>query len=155
MDEKDKFFHLVTFEMNNEMFAIPIMDIQEIIRWTPIVPVPQSPGFVEGVINLRSKVIPVISLRRKFNIGNEKASDDKSRIVIVSLGELVVGFIVDSVHEVLKVDKSSFEDTPPIAVDAKRRCVKGIVKQDKQMIMILWLEELFSSEEKGVLEKVN
>jgi purine-binding chemotaxis protein CheW len=155
MDDDRKFFHLVTFEMNSEMFAIPIMNIQEIIRWTSVVPVPQAPAFVEGVINLRGRIIPVVSLKKKFGVGEERAADDKSRIVIAEIGSLVVGFVVDGVHEVLRVDKNAFEDTPAIAVTDNRRCVKGIVKQDKQMIMVLWLEELFSMEEKGVLGRVN
>jgi len=155
MNDNEKFFHLVTFEMNGEMFAIPIMNIQEIIRWTQVVPIPQSPGFVEGVINLRNKVIPVVSLKKKFGVAAEKATDEKTRIVIAEIGDLVVGFIVDNVHEVLRIDKAAFEETPSIAVAENRRCVKGIVKQDKEMVMVLWLEELFSAEEKGILGRVN
>ncbi len=75
MEDKDRFFHLVTFEMNKEMFAIPIMNIQEIIRWTQVVSIPQAPDFVEGVINLRSKVIPVVSLKRRFGVADDKVED--------------------------------------------------------------------------------
>jgi purine-binding chemotaxis protein CheW len=153
MEDQDKFFHLVTFEMNKEMFAIPIMNIQEIIRWTAVVPIPQSPDFVEGVINLRSKVIPVVSLQKRFASASLKgAVDDKTRIVIAEFGELVVGFIVDSVHEVLRIDRKNFEPTPDIAVVADRRCVKGIVKQDKSMIMVLDLEGMFSKDEADILK---
>ncbi len=155
MEDKDRFFHLVTFEMNKEMFAIPIMNIQEIIRWTQVVSIPQAPDFVEGVINLRSKVIPVVSLKRRFGVADDKVEDAHTRIVIAEIGGLVVGFIVDGVHEVLRIERKDFEETPSIAISGDRRCVKGIVKQEKQMIMVLWLEEMFSADEKGILKQVN
>lgn len=103
-------YQLVSFVVENEEFGVDILKVQEIIRTVDITRVPKSPGFVEGVINLRGKIVPVIDLRKRFGI-EKKPYDNETRIVVVELPDKVVGFLVDRVKEVIRVEKSVIE--PP------------------------------------------
>ena len=105
---------LVTFNLGNEEYAVDILKVQEINRMKEITRVPNSPGYVEGVINLRGKVIPVVSLRTRFGL-MEKESDEQSRIMIMDIQGITMGLVVDSVSEVLRIPMSTGEPTPPMA----------------------------------------
>jgi purine-binding chemotaxis protein CheW len=142
----EKVLQFVTFSLNEEEYAVDILNVQEINRITEITKVPNSPVFVEGVINLRGKVIPVVNLRKKFGL-EDKATDDTSRIIIMEINGITNGLIVDSVSEVLRVPSSIIEPPPPMSSDVSSNYIKGIAKLEERLIVLLDIDRLIGIEE--------
>ncbi|MCX8068918.1 MAG: chemotaxis protein CheW, partial [Thermodesulfovibrionales bacterium] len=111
----EELLQLVTLTLGSEEYAVDILKVQEINRMKEITRVPNSPPYVEGVINLRGKVIPVVNLRSKFGL-YEKENDEKTRIMIMDIQGITMGIVVDSVSEVLRIPSNIVEPTPPMAV---------------------------------------
>ena len=145
---------LVSFNLGNEEFAIDILRVQEINRMVEITKVPKSPDFVEGVINLRGKVIPVIDLRKRFSL--EAAEHTKeTRIVVVDIEGKVIGLIVDSVSEVLRLPEDTIEPPPPIvAGGVDSEYIQGVGKLDDRLLILLDINNIFSKEENEALDKL-
>jgi purine-binding chemotaxis protein CheW len=137
---------LVTFEVGSEEFAIDILAVQEINRMMQITRVPQSPASVEGVINLRGRIIPVVDLRKRFGLDPKSRGND-SRIVVVDVNRRVLGFVVDRVNEVLRVSGSIVEPAPALVSTAQSQYVRGVGKLDDRLLILLDLERLFMAEE--------
>jgi purine-binding chemotaxis protein CheW len=136
---------LVTFEVGNEQFAVDILAVQEINRMMQITRVPQSPDCLEGVINLRGRIIPVIDLRKRFGLENLTRSED-SRIVVVEVSGRVLGFIVDKVNEVLRVDSSIVDAPPAMATSNDRDYIRGVAKLESRLVILLDLVRLFAND---------
>ncbi len=150
----DVFDKLVSFKIGEELFAASINNVKEIIKMTDIVEVPKSPKFVRGVINLRGKIIPVIDLNIKFEVSDEK-DISKSRIIISEIGNILIGFIVDAVLEVFEAKKDEFEEAPSLVSGESQKFIRGVVKKDGQMIMVIDINKVLSEEETGMLKEVN
>lgn len=137
---------LVGFKLGHELYGIDIMNIQEIIRNLEITRVPRAFEFVKGVVNLRGKVIPVISLREKFSFTEQEVVKENVRIIIVSTesGGLV-GFEVDEVTEVLRIPKNIIVPPPPSTTRLDEEYIVGVGRLDEQLIVILNLEQLIST----------
>lgn len=136
---------LVTFEVASEEFAVDILSVQEINRMMDLTRVPQSPPEVEGVINLRGKIIPVLDLRKRFHL---QVSDrnEHNRIVVVEVHGRVIGFIVDRVHEVLRISQSIVETAPAMVSSIDSDFIAGVGKLDDRLLILLDLQKLFSAE---------
>ena len=137
----DEVLQFVTFTLNDEEYAVDILSVQEINRITEITKVPNSPDYVEGVINLRGKVIPVINLRSKFGF-EAKATDDDSRIIIMEIQGIVNGVIVDSVSEVLRIPASAMEAAPAVASDTISQYIKGLAKLENRLVILVEIDNL-------------
>ncbi len=137
---------LVTFMVGSEEFAIPILSVQEINRMMQITRVPQSPPFIEGVINLRGKIIPVMDLRKRFNVEVAEDSSD-CRIIVVEVANRVIGFTVDRVNEVLRIDAGIVEPPPSMVSGIDSDYVQGVGKLDDRLLILLNLNRLFSNED--------
>jgi purine-binding chemotaxis protein CheW len=133
---------LVTFELAGECFAVDIHAVREINRLMEITRVPQSPPEIAGVINLRGKIFPVVELRKKFGFPN-KESCDQTRIVVLEFGGRETGFVVDRVHEVLRIDSSVVDPTPEVMGTVDSDFIKGIAKLEGRLLIVLDLEHLF------------
>lgn len=144
---------LVTFMVNSEEFAISILSVQEINRMMQITRVPQSPSFIEGVINLRGKIIPVMDLRKRFGIEALEDSSD-ARIIVVEVASRVIGFTVDRVNEVLRIDSSIVEPPPSMVSGIDSDYVEGVGKLDDRLLILLNLERLFSDEDLDQIDQV-
>jgi len=144
---------LVTFNISNEEFGIEILKVQEIIRTMEITRLPRAPDFVEGVINLRGKVIPIIGLRKKFGMADQ-VHDSQTRIVVVDLSGMIVGFIVDSVSEVLRIDSSTVEPPPSIVAGVDSEYISGVGKLADRLLILIDLDKLLSREEQQGLQKI-
>ncbi|HHX94688.1 MAG TPA: chemotaxis protein CheW [Clostridia bacterium] len=141
---------LVVFTLANETYGIAISTVNEIIRMQDITEVPRTPDFVEGVINLRGRIVPVIDLRKRFGLEAAEATQ-ASRIMVVELQGLTVGMIVDSVSEVLRLPTDSIEPTPAIASGVDSAYLKGVGKWDDRLIILLDIEKvLYQSEQEEV-----
>ena len=132
---------LVTFRIGDEEFGVDILAVQEIIRMLQITMVPRAPFFIEGVINLRGKVIPVINMRTRFNKPSLEHNAD-TRIVVMELGQKIVGFLVDAVSEVLRIPTNTVEAAPPVVAGIGSEYIKGVGKLDDRLLILLDLEHL-------------
>ena len=137
---------LVTFSIDEEEFGVNILKVQEIIRIMEITRVPRSPEFVEGVINLRGRVIPIVDLRRRFGLAAIAHHKD-TRIIVIELNSLVVGFIVDAVSEVLRIPADTVEPTPPVAAGVDSEYISGVGKLQDRLLILLDLDKLLTAED--------
>ena len=139
---------LVSFQLGHEIFAIDILRVQEIIRLTEITHVPNAPHYVEGVVNLRGKVIPIINLRARFGLCGTDPTKD-TRVVVVEVGHMILGFIVDSVEEVIRLPKECIEPLPPTGRGRADECQRGVGRVNGRLVMLLDLELLFGIRPSG------
>lgn len=149
----DQQLQLVSFEVGKEEFAIEILAVQEIIRMMPITAVPHSPAAVEGVLNLRGQVTPVVDLRKRFDLEPREHGQD-SRIVVVEVGGHMLGFIVDRVNEVLRVNSNIVEPTPALTCGIDSDYVRGVGKMDDRLLILLDLDRLFQQDDIEALKQV-
>jgi purine-binding chemotaxis protein CheW len=136
---------LVTFEVAGEEFAVDILAVQEINRMMELTRVPHSPAEVEGVINLRGKIIPVLDLRKRFKLAPGKR-DESNRIIVVEVGGRVVGFIVDQVHEVLRIDSGIVEPAPAMVCSIDSEFISGVGKLNDRLLILLDVNRLFAAQ---------
>ena len=141
---------LVVFDLASEGYGVDIGAVREIIRMQEITRVPKTPEFVEGVINLRGKVIPVIDLRKRFGLHVAEQNKD-NRIVVVDIGKQDIGVIVDAVTEVLRISTDSVEPPTSVITSADSDYLLGIAKLENRLIILLDLESVLSKEEKETL----
>ncbi|MDD4733005.1 MAG: chemotaxis protein CheW [Desulfovibrio sp.] len=151
--QEDALIQLVTFRIGEEEFGVDILAVQEIIRTMAITKVPKAPNFVEGVINLRGKVIPIVDLRRRFGM-EDRAGDKHNRIIVIETGNIIVGFMVDSVSEVLRIPASTIEAPPAVVSGLESDYIDGVGKLDDRLLIMLDLDRLLSGQEKEALNKV-
>lgn len=143
---------LVTFGVGTEEFAVDILQVQEINRMMTITKVPESPDCVEGVINLRGRIIPVVDLRKRFDMELTEHVES-SRIIVIEIEGRVLGFIVDCVHEVLRIDANIVEATPAITSSSvDDSYIMGIGKLADRLLILLDLARLFNLEELRAIE---
>ncbi|MGD9610289.1 MAG: chemotaxis protein CheW [Desulfovibrionaceae bacterium] len=141
---------LVTFSIGEEEFGVDILSVQEIIRMMDITKVPRAPDFVEGVINLRGKVIPIIDLRKRFGLST-RDHDKHTRIIVIEINNMIVGFVVDSVSEVLRIPASTVEPPPPVVSGLESEYISGVGKLEDRLLILLDLNKLLSGEERDML----
>ncbi len=149
---------LVSFKVGAEEYAIPILAVQEINRMLPITRVPQSPPFVEGVINLRGKILPVVDLRRRFTLEVGKPTGHE-RIIVVEVasekGTRVIGFTVDRVNEVLRIGRDIVDAAPAMASGSDADYVQGVGKLEDRLLILLDLNRLFGEQELAAVDRVD
>ena len=134
---------LVVFDLADEGYGVDISSVREIIRMQEITKVPRAPEFVEGVINLRGKVIPVVDLRKRFGFPDSDATKD-TRIVVVDIGGQDIGVVVDSVTEVLRIGADAVEPPSSVITTADSEYLLGIAKLESRLIILLDLEQALS-----------
>ena len=155
--EKEKLMQLVGFNIGKERFGVDILTVQEIIRSAPITAVPDSPDFIEGVINLRGSIIPVIDLRKRLRLYKpETHQRSDSWIIILNINNRVTGFIVDKVTQVLKIETGTIEPPPDIVVAGLRsQYIRGVCKIDKKLLILLDFDQILLIDEIRELKTIN
>ena len=144
-------FQIVTFFLSQEEFGVDILLVQEIIRPSPVTEVPNTPEFVEGVINLRGKVVPVIDLRKRLNIPATRASKS-TRIIIIELEKRVTGFVVDSVSKVITVPGGSVQGAPDMIMSGvENEYITGVSRIDDRLIILLDFSKILTVGEREQL----
>lgn len=141
---------LVSFKLQNEEYGVDILAVQEINRILPITKVPNSPYFIEGVINLRGRIIPVVDLRKKFGF-TERKPDKDTRIMVVDVEGKIVGLVVDGVSEVLRLTPDAIEPPPLMIADLKTEYIRGVGKLKDRLLILLDLKMVLSKNEKELL----
>ena len=140
----------VSFVVAGEEFGISILKVQEIIRPVATTQMPHAPAFVEGIINLRGRIVPVVDLRRRFGFAL-RPQDDQTRVVVIEMENGVVGFVADAVREVLRVETSNIEPAPELAVGIDAHYLRGVAKLNGRLLILLHLEGVFSTQEANAL----
>ncbi len=150
LDKDEKY---LTFVLGNEEYGIEILRVREIIGLMDITTVPQTPGHMKGVINLRGKVIPVIDLRLKFSMQEEKHTKETC-IIVVEVNNTSIGIIVDSVSEVSDIGSGEIEESPDFGQGIDTDFIMGLGKVNEKIIILLDIEGVLSSEDLGMINQV-
>lgn len=143
----------VVFRLNQEEYGVEITKIREITEYKKNTKVPNTPDFIDGIINLRGNIIPVIDLKRKFHL-EQKEFDSSHRIIITQLLDKQVGFIVDDASQVLRIDEQNIDAAPDIILNVEQKFITGIGKVEEKIIIILDLEEILSEKEQTEFQEI-
>ena len=143
---EDPILQWVTFRLDNETYGINVMQVQEVLRYTEIAPVPGAPDYVLGIINLRGNVVTVIDTRSRFGLQPAEVSDN-SRIVIIEAEKQVIGIMVDSVAEVVYLRSSEIDVAPSVGTEESAKFIQGVSNRDGELLILVDLNKLLSDEE--------
>jgi purine-binding chemotaxis protein CheW len=136
----------VGFRLDAEEYAIAITKIQEIILMKPITRIPQVPSFIEGLINLRGAVIPIVNLRERFGLPRRDV-DDETRTIVVNVHDKTIGCIVDAVTQVMRISSDVIQPPPLSVRSLSQQYISGLAKLDDRLLIILDIETLFDSDQ--------
>jgi purine-binding chemotaxis protein CheW len=136
---------LVGFRLDNEDYAIAITKIQEIILMKPITRIPQVPDFIEGLINLRGSVIPIVNLRKRFGLPARQVDDD-TRTIVVNIHDKTVGCIVDAVTQVMRINRDQIQPPPLSVLAIANQYIAGLAQLEDRLLIILDIERLFDEQ---------
>jgi purine-binding chemotaxis protein CheW len=144
---------LVVFKLGNEEYGVDITQVREIIKMKEITRIPNAPEFVEGVINLRGQITSVTDLRKRLGIGAHE-NNEQTRIIIVELDKSTIGMIVDSVSEVLRLNKEDVDSTPSMAANVDTKYIRGVGKLKDRLLILLDLNKVLVQSEVKELETI-
>ncbi|MEW6775209.1 MAG: chemotaxis protein CheW [Bdellovibrionota bacterium] len=151
--QQKKFQKFVLFGLGRERYAVPVSAVKEIIRAERIFPLPKTPPFIEGIISLRGDIVPVVDLRKRFDLpGGEKTAE--SRIVVFEMESFYVGISVDQVFEVVKVEEGAIEAPPPLVAGFQADFLQGVCELNGHLVTVLDAGRIFSASEQGALAGV-
>ena len=142
----EEVFQWVTFKLENEVYGVNVMQVQEVLRYTEIAPVPGAPDYVLGIINLRGNVVTVIDTRLKFGLMPAEITDN-SRIIIIEAEKQVVGILVDSVAEVVYLKASEIDPAPSVGTEESARFIQGVSNRKEDLLILVDLNKLLSDNE--------
>ncbi len=141
----------VTFTLEDEIYGINVMQVQEVLREIEVAPVPGAPHYVMGIINLRGNVVSVIDARVRFGLP-AKDSTDLTRIIVIEVQQHIIGILVDSVAEVVDIKNSEIETAPNVGTDETSRYIDGVVSRGDKLLILVDLKKLLSTEEWSELD---
>lgn len=142
----DSVIQWVTFKLDNETYGIAVMQVMEVLRVTDITPVPGSPDYVLGIINLRGNVVTVVDTRKRFGLPPHEVND-VSRVVIIESGDLVVGMLVDCVAEVVYLKESEIEAAPNVGNEETARFIQGVHSKDSELLILIDVQKMLTTDE--------
>lgn len=145
-DPNDEVLQWVTYRLDEETYGINVMQVQEVLRYTEIAPVPGAPEYVLGIINLRGNVVTVIDTRSRFGLPPTEITDN-SRIVIIESDEQVVGILVDSVAEVVYLRSSEIDSAPNVGTEESAKFIQGVSNRSGELLILVDLNKLLSDDE--------
>lgn len=143
---EDPVLQWVTFHLAGETYGVNVMQVQEVLRYTEIAPVPGAPLYVIGIINLRGNVVTVIDTRNRFGLSPGEITDN-TRIVIIEAEKNVVGILVDSVAEVVYLRQSEVETAPNVGNEESAKFIQGVCHKNNELLILIELDKLISDEE--------
>ena len=149
VSKSDELIQLVSFMLADEEFGVEVLKVREIIRMPTITKMPNVPQHVEGIINLRGKVIPIISMRRRFNL-MESEKSSQTRIIIMDVVGSLTGFIVDSVSEVIRIHGSEIQPPPSMVISGgvSQEFITGVYNHAERLLIIMDIDRMFSEDER-------
>ncbi len=147
----DPVLQWVTFRLDDETYGINVMQVQEVLRYSEIAPVPGAPDYVLGIINLRGNVVTVIDTRQRFGLPSADVTDN-TRIVIIEADKQVVGILVDSVAEVVYLRESEIETAPNVGNDEAAKFIQGVCNKNGELLILVELERMMTEQEWSELD---
>jgi purine-binding chemotaxis protein CheW len=141
---------VVVFILDKNYYGVHILQVQEIIKMTEVTKLPNTPDFIEGIVNLRGKIVPIMDLRKRFGL-QEAATNENSKILILKLEEVQFGIIVDEISEVEKVPVSLIENPPKVVSGVRGEFISGIAKNNDRLLILLDIEKILTLEEKEII----
>lgn len=144
--DNDEVLQWVTFKLDSETYGINVMQVQEVLRYTEIAPVPGAPAYVLGIINLRGNVVTVIDTRSRFGLVSNEVTDN-TRIVIIEAEKQVIGILVDSVAEVVYLKGSEIDVAPNVGNDESAKYIQGVSNREGELLILVDLDKLLSDDE--------
>jgi purine-binding chemotaxis protein CheW len=147
-DTKNDALELISFRIGSQEFCLDIMAVREIRGWTPATSLPHSPTYVRGVINLRGAVLPILDLSARLGLGAAETSA-RSVIIVVHIGDRLVGLLVDAVSEILAADQRSIQPSPNIGCDIVNRFVRGIIAMEGRMVSWIALDDILPEQKEA------
>lgn len=142
---------IIVFDLINELCGVETEQVNEIVRYQEVTKVPEMPDFIEGIINLRGKVIPIINLNKRFHLGNTPP-DKNTKIIITNINDQQVGFIVDNVSEIVRLSDENIESPPELIKKWSKKYIKYVAKFKEKLINVLDLKSILTDEE---MEHIN
>lgn len=136
----------LTFLIEKQYYAFPIRDVIEIIEVQEITPVPEFPDYAKGIINLRGRIIPIIDVRLRFH-KKEEVYNERTCIIVVNISGLDIGFIVDTVDEVLDIEDENISAAPKISTDRSTKYITGVGKVENRIVLLLDANKMLSEDE--------
>jgi len=136
----------VTFQLEKEVYGVNVMQVQEVLRYTEIAPVPGAPDYVLGIINLRGNVVTIIDTRMRFGLSPAEITDN-TRIIIIEVDKQVVGILVDRVSEVVDLYQHEIDPAPNVGIDANSKFIKGVCYRNDCLMILIDLEKLLTDDE--------
>lgn len=148
--QENEQFQCVTFTLEDEIYGINVMQVQEVLREIEVAPVPGAPHYVLGIINLRGNVVSVIDARTRFGLPT-KDSDDLTRIIVIEVQQQIIGILVDSVAEVVDVKRSEVDTAPNVGNAETSKYIDGVVSRGDMLLILVDLNKLLTVQELGDL----
>ena len=145
--------NLVTFKLGNNEYAIDIMQAKEIIKMEKITLIPNAPDYVEGVINLRGNIIPIVDLKKRFNL-EENDGEKNTGIIIVKIDDVDMGIIIDAISKVVSIATSNIQPPPPMLSGIGQKYIKGVAKLEDKLLVVLDLEKLIVGDDDDIEENI-
>jgi len=149
----DPMLQWVTFRLDGETYGINVMQVQEVLRYTEIAPVPGAPHYVMGIINLRGNVVTVIDTRHRFGLQTSDITE-QTRIVIIEADGHVVGILVDAVAEVVYLRQSEIETAPNVGNDESAKFIQGVCNKNDQLLILVELDKLLTDQEWSDIDEI-
>jgi purine-binding chemotaxis protein CheW len=149
-NDVNELIQLVSFKVGEEEFGVDILKVQEINKMTVITRVPNAPDFVEGVINLRGRVIPIVDLRKRLGLP-EREHDKNTRIIVVEIINKTIGFIVDAVSEVLRISRDITEKPPELVAGIDADYITAVAKLEDRLLILLDLDKVLTKDETEIV----
>lgn len=149
----DPILQWVTFRLDNETYGINVMQVQEVLRYSEIAPVPGAPSYVLGIINLRGNVVTVIDTRQRFGLEPAEIGDN-TRVVIIEVDKQVIGILVDSVAEVVYLRQSEIETAPNVGNKDAAKFIQGVCNKNGELLILVELEKMLNEDEWSELDSL-
>ena len=154
MAEENTSYQLVTFQLGDELYGVDIMDVKEIVKVQSVRPIPNAPYYVEGIINLRGEIIPIINLHKRFHLqklvvedSDDLYEDDEGGFIILDIEGKKIGIIIDRINRVVPVEKSEIKPPPQMLSGIGTEYIDGVIQQEVSYLIILNTRKMFSARE--------
>ncbi|MBP5358522.1 MAG: chemotaxis protein CheW [Treponema sp.] len=154
MAEENTSYQLVTFQLGDELYGVDIMDVKEIVKVQSVRPIPNAPYYVEGIINLRGEIIPIINLHKRFHLqklvvedSDDLYEDDEGGFIILDIEGNKIGIIIDRINRVVPVEKSEIKPPPQMLSGIGTEYIDGVIQQEVSYLIILNTRKMFSARE--------
>ena len=153
MNNQVTHFEALSFRLGSEEYGVDILKVQEIRGQDPVTRIAQAPDFIQGVVNLRGVIVPIVDLRRRFNFA-PRESDQFTVVIVLNIASRVIGMVVDSVSEVVRLGPGEIRPAPPMGSAFDAEVLLGLGTIDERMLILLDIERLMSSDELGLIDRL-